>query len=60
MKTLEQTKLTPYETHKLIKAAIPEAKTVYERTHKGQWTIEEYLDEQRNQFNINNLFLEGL
>lgn len=42
------TRLSTYEVHKLIKAAIPEATTVYERTHRGQITIEEYLDPSPN------------
>lgn len=36
--------LTSYETHKLIKADVPDAVTVYEREHKGQMTIDEWLD----------------
>lgn len=37
-------KLTKYETHKLIKADVPLAKTVYESENKGQMTLDEWLD----------------
>lgn len=36
--------LTTYQTHKLIKAELPTASTVYERENKGQMTIDEWLD----------------
>jgi len=42
------TKLTSYQTHKLIKQAIPEAKTVYEEENpQHQITIEEWLDSEK-------------
>ena len=44
--TAYQNKLTTYQTHCLIKASIPAAHTVYERTHKGQMTFEEYMQEE--------------
>jgi len=34
--------LTPFQTHKLIKEAIPSAETVYQNMTKGQITIEEW------------------
>ena len=39
-------RLTPYETHRLIKAHIPSATTVYERENKGQMTFEEYIEQE--------------
>lgn len=41
------TRLTSYETHRLIKQAIPTARTVYEIENKNQITIEEWLDIQQ-------------
>lgn len=35
-------KLTKFQTHRLIKQAVPEAKTVYEKENKGQITMEEW------------------
>lgn len=37
-------KLTTYQTHVMIKSAIPDAVTVYDRENKGQMTIDEWLD----------------
>lgn len=44
--------LSKYQTHCLIKAAIPEAVTVYQRENKGQITFEEYL-QQENRYELN-------
>ena len=40
------THLTSYQTHRLIKAHVPSAKTVYERENKGQMTFEEYIEQE--------------
>ena len=40
------TQLSSYQTHRLIKASVPAARTVYEREHKGQMTFEEYMQEE--------------
>ena len=37
-------KLSTYQTHKLIKQAIPDAETVYMRDNRGQMSLEEWLD----------------
>ena len=61
------TQLTKYQTHRLIKNAIPGARTVYEREHKGQMTFEEYMQEEIEAQEINQhdyqssfRFLNGL
>ena len=40
------TQLSAYQTHRLIKSAIPSARTVYERENKGQMTFEEYIEQE--------------
>ena len=40
------TQLTKYQTHQLIKASVPSARTVYERENKGQMTFEEYIEQE--------------
>ena len=37
-------KLSPLETHKMIKDAVPDAETVYQRSNKGQMTFAELYD----------------
>lgn len=61
------THLTSYQTHRLIKAAVPGARTVYEREHKGQMTFEEYMQEEleaqevyEHEYQSSFRFLRGL
>ena len=43
---IQDNQLTSYQTHRLIKDAIPSARTVYERDNKSQMTFDEYLQEE--------------
>ncbi len=62
------THLTSYQTHRLIKAHVPTAETVYERRTRGQMTFEEYMQEELEAQEINEprdfqssfRFLKGL
>lgn len=43
---IQDNHLTSYQTHRLIKQCIPNARTVYERENRGQMTFDEYIEQE--------------